>query len=195
MKNHLLLILTAFTILLSCNNKKPDERKYSKTNEQDSLIVSAASRAVMDRVKKGVELFNKEGENAFDTFRVSGSQWRSGDDYIFVFDTDGNMLVHTDTALEGKNVMDLVDVGGKPIIKGLLQTAKASVDGQGGWYHYQWPVPGGLFPRWKSSYVMPVTSASGSEYVIVCGIYTDRMEKEFVVDMVNAAVREINERG
>jgi len=149
----------------------------------------------MDRVKKGVELFNKEGENVFDTFRVSGRLWRLGDDYIFVFDTDGNMLVHTDTALEGKNVMDLVDVGGKPIIKGLLQTAKASVDGQGGWYHYQWPVPGGLFPRWKSSYVMPVTSASGSEYVIVCGIYTDRMEKEFVVDMVNAAVREINERG
>ena len=195
MKNQLLLVLTVLTILLSCKSKNPDNGNSPDMKERDTLTVSASSSAVMDRVSEGVELFNKEGEKAFDTFKVSGSPWRSGDDYIFVLDEQGNMLVHADTALEGKNVIGLVDVGGKSIISGLITTAKASAAGRGGWYHYQWPVPGGLFPRWKSSFVMPVTSASGAKYILGSGIYTDRMEREYVVDLVNAAVQEINTRG
>jgi len=50
-----------------------------------------------------------------------------------------------------------------------------------GWYHYQWPVPGGLLPRWKSSYVRRVEAPSGRTYVVGSGVYNDRMERAFIV--------------
>jgi signal transduction histidine kinase len=193
MKNALFLLLPFIALLASCTNK-PKEAS-DESGESDSLVLSESSQAVVSMVSDAVVLFNKDGEKAFDAFKSPGSEWRKGEEYIFVLDNDGNMLVHTDTALEGKNVIGLTDVGGKRIIKGLIQTANNSVKGQGGWYHYQWPSPGGLFPRWKSSFVMPVTTASGKQYVIGSGIYTDRMEREYVVDLVNAAVLEINTRG
>jgi len=194
MKKSLFLILTLISMYLSSCTTKPKEASIESPNA-DSLVLAESSQAVVTRVKEAVTLFNVEGDKAFEAFRKSDSPWRKGDDYIFVLDSDGNMLVHTDTALEGKNVMGLMDVGGKPIIKGLLQTAKESVKGQGRWYHYQWNTPGGLFPRWKSSFVMPVTSTSGKQYVIGSGIYTDRMEREFVVDLVQGAAQEINAKG
>jgi signal transduction histidine kinase len=105
------------------------------------------------------------------------------------------MEVHADSSLEGKNQMGLTDINGKLIVKGLLQTAAHSPQGQGGWYHYQWYIPGGLFPRWKSSYVMPVVSVTGKKYIIGSGIYTDKMERGFVTDMVNGAIKQIETKG
>lgn len=195
MKKPLLFLLPFLAMMAACNSKETTENTGSETSVQDSVSLSESSRAVMALVKEGIELFHREGEMAFEMFRTPDSRWRKGDEYLFVIDAKGTMLVHTDTALEGKNLMELMDVGGKPIIKGLLQTANASVNGQGGWYHYQWPVPGGLFPRWKSSFVMPVTSSSGKQYVLGCGIYTDRMEREFVVDLVQGAAQEIKANG
>jgi signal transduction histidine kinase len=64
-----------------------------------------------------------------------------------------------------------------------------------GWYHYQWPVPGGLLPRWKSSYVQLVEAPSGHRYVVGSGVYNDRMERAFVVDMVTDAVGLIEREG
>jgi len=195
MKKSTLYLFPLLLMLLSCSPRPSDTVKETKEAAEDTFELSVSSRALIKRVNDAVDLFNNEGEQAFATFKTQDSPWRRGDDYIFVIDDKGNMLVHTDTSLEGKNVLGLLDVGGKPIIKGLIETAKASSGGQGGWYHYRWPVPGGLFPRWKSSFVMPVTSSTGAKYIIGSGIYTDRMEREFVVDMVNAAAREIETMG
>lgn len=189
------LFLALLFLFISCNSKQAAKKKESRARTQETVVLSESSREVISRVKDGVALFKTQGEKAFETFRIPNSRWRTGDDYIFVIDDLGNMLVHADSTMEGKNVLDLKDIGGKSIIKGLLNTALQSHKGQGGWYHYQWPTPGGLFPRWKSSFVMPVTSPAGRQYVLGCGIYTDRMEKEFVVDMVNAAAKEIESKG
>lgn len=105
------------------------------------------------------------------------------------------MLVHPDAALEGGNQLDLKDVNGKPIIRGLIGAATATRGKTEGWYHYEWPVPGGLLPRWKSSYVRLVTAPSGRRYVVGSGMYNDRMERAFVVDAVTSAVGEIERRG
>jgi signal transduction histidine kinase len=56
-------------------------------------------------------------------------------------------------------------------------------------------VPGGLLPRWKSSYVRLVTAPTGQQFVVGSGIYNDRMERAFVVDIVNDAVAELERRG
>ena len=148
------------------------------------------TRELVRRVNDAADLVQAKGEEAFDDFRLSGSRWRREETYIFVLDRDGNMLVHPDPALEGKNTSDLKDINGKPIIRGLIGAATHPGKPEG-WYHYQWPVPGGLLPRWKSSYVRLVAAPSGAKYIVGSGMYNDRMERTFVVDAVTAAVAEL----
>jgi signal transduction histidine kinase len=148
----------------------------------------AETRELVDLVTDAEDLMHIKGEAAFVEFRDPESHWRQGENYIFVLDTNGNMIVHADVNLEGKNQLDLKDVNGKGIIRGLID-AVATVDGKTeGWYHYQWPVPGALIPRWKSSFVRLVKAPSGKSYIVGSGMYNDRMEREFVVDMVRNAV-------
>jgi signal transduction histidine kinase len=149
------------------------------------------SGQLVQLVKAGAELILTKGEAAFNNFSSSGSRWRQGETYVFVLDTKGNMIVHPDPELEGGNQLELKDINGKPIIRGLLNAAMATPGKTEGWYHYQWAVPGGLLPRWKTSYVKLVKAASGEKYIIGSGMYTNRMEKEFVVDLVKDAVGKI----
>src|SRR5512147_336003 len=153
------------------------------------------TRELVALVTDATELVRTKGEAALSEFRVSGSRWRQGDTYIFVLDPKGNMLVHPDAAMEGKNELDLKDINGKPIILGLLGAAMTFPGKPEGWYHYEWPVPGGLLPRWKSSYVRLVTAPSGNRYVVGSGTYNDRMERTFVVDLVKDAVGQIEKQG
>lgn len=155
----------------------------------------ADTRELVELVNAAADLVRAKGKAAFDELRGTGSRWRKGEMYIFVLDLDGKMLVHPDPALEGKNQLELKDVNGKGIIRGLLGAATTQPEKAGGWYHYQWPVPGGLLPRWKSSYVRLVTPASGESVVVGCGLYNDRMERAFVVDLVTSAVHELETFG
>ena len=149
------------------------------------------TRELVQLVNEAADLINTLGEAAFEDFRVPGSRWQKGETYIFVLDPEGEMLVHADAAMEGRNLMGLKDINGKPIVRGLIQAVTISPQKQNGWYHYQWPVPGGLLPRWKSSYVQLVKAPSGKNYVVGSGMYNDRMEKEFVVDLVVSAVTQL----
>src|SRR5512135_1399681 len=161
----------------------------------EPLYQHEETRALVHLVKDATDLVRSKGEAAFDDFRVAGSRWRQGETYVFVLDPEGNMLLHPDPALEGRNELDLKDVNGKPIIRGLIDAATSLPDKPEGWYHYQWPVPGGLLPRWKSSYVRRVTAPSGSHYVVGSGVYNDRMERAFVVNAVRDAVGQIEKIG
>ena len=160
------------------------ERESQAAATLEQLYEHAETRDLVALVKDAAELVRAKGEAAFNEFRISGSRWRQGETYVFVLDPEGNMLVHPDPAMEGKNQLDLKDINGKPIIRGLIDAATALPDKPEGWYHYQWPVPGGLLPRWKSSYVRLVPVPSGKRYVVGSGMYNDRMERAFVVDAV-----------
>jgi len=153
------------------------------------------TRDLVALVDAATELVRSRGEAAFREFSVPGSRWRHEETYIFVLDPEGNMLVHADPAMESTNQLDLKDCNGKPITLGLLAAATMVSGKPGGWYHYQWPVPGGMFPRWKSSYVRPVQAPSGKRYIVGCGMYNDRMERAFVIDLVTTAVDLIERRG
>jgi signal transduction histidine kinase len=161
----------------------------------DQFYEHEETRDLVELVTDAAERVHSKGEAAFDDFRVSGSRWRQEEIYIFVLDLKGNMLVHPDQAMEGKNELDLQDINGKPIIQGLIDAASMFPSQPEGWYHYQWPVPGGLLPRWKSSYVRLAIAPSGNRYIVGSGMYNDRMERAFVVDLVNAAVGQIEKKG
>lgn len=159
------------------------------------LSLSSTSEELVALVKDAAELLRSKGEAALADFRMAGSRWRQGESYIFVLDPQGNMLVHPDATMESKNEMALKDINGKPIIRGLIGAAMTLPDKAQGWYHYLWPVPGGILPRWKSSYVRLVTAPSGQSYIVGSGVYNDRMERSFVVDMVTDAIAEIEKYG
>ena len=153
------------------------------------------TRELVALVKAAADLLHGKGEAAFSDLRVAGSRWRREETYIFVLDRQGNMLVHPDSTMEGKNELGLKDINGKPIIQGLIGAVTTVAGKREGWYHYQWPVPGGLLPRWKSTYVALVTTPSGTDYVVGSGMYNDRMERAFVVDAVTDAVGCIEKNG
>ncbi len=160
-----------------------------------NIDFSVTSEELVALVKDAAELVRTKGEAAFSDFRMSGSRWRRGETYVFVLDPRGTMLVHPDPSMEGKNEMELKGVNGKPIIRGLINAATMLPNKPEGWYHYEWPVPDGLLPRWKSSYVRLATAPSGQSYVVGSGIYNDRMERSFVVDMVTDAIGQIEKNG
>jgi signal transduction histidine kinase len=196
MKIASIILLTACSLFMVQQAQSCHMDGYPAT--QDDLISAAqqdSSKLLVQLVKDAAEMVRTKDDKAFTEFRVPGSRWRQGERYIFVLDPEGNMLVHTDPGMENKNQLELKDVNGKPIIRGLISAATASPDKPQGWYHYEWPVPGGLLPRWKSSYVELVKAPSGKSYVVGSGMYNDRMEREFVVDLVKNAVSEIERKG
>jgi signal transduction histidine kinase len=161
----------------------------------DQIYEHEETRNLVALVNDATDLIRAKGEAGFTELRAAGSRWRQDDSYIFVLDRKGNMLVHPDPTLEGMNVIDLKDVNGKPIIQGLINAATTLPNKQEGWYHYEWPVPDGLLPRWKSSFVRLATAPSGKQYIVGAGMYDDRMERAFVVDVVNDAVGQIEANG
>ncbi|HLO81411.1 MAG TPA: cache domain-containing protein [Chitinophagaceae bacterium] len=172
--------LLFFIFLMSCSNAKREQVQEPSQ--------PASTEQVVALVKDAAKLVQDKGEEAFAELRKSGSRWRQGETYVFVLDSAGDMLVHPDPELEGKNKLDLKDVNGKPIVEGLISAATALPGKPEGWYHYEWPVPGGILPRWKSTYVHQVNGPDGKSYIVGCGVYNDRMEKEFITDMVKDAV-------
>ena len=153
------------------------------------------TRRLVSLVSDAAELVRNRGEAVFADLRLAGSRWNQGETYVFVLDPEGNMLVHPDPALQGKNQLALKDVNGRPIIRGLIDATTESPARPEGWYHYEWPVPGELLPRWKSTYVRLVSAPSGKRYLVGSGMYNDRMERAFVVDMVSRAVAQVEQKG
>lgn len=154
-----------------------------------------ATRDLVSLVNKAADLVKTKGEPSFTTFAVAGSKWRQKETYVFVLDEWGNMLVHPDRKLKGQNTIELKDINGRPIIKGLIEAATSFPVKTEGWYHYQWPEPNDILPRWKSSFVKLVKAPSGKSYIVGSGMYNDRMEKIFVIDSVQDAVGQIEKSG
>ena len=153
------------------------------------------TRELVQLVKDAADLIRIKDKNAFTEFNTIGTKWRQDETYIFILDLQGNMLVHPDKDLVGKNQTDLVDVNGKFIIGGIIDTVTYDPHKPFGWYHYQWQVPGEVVPRWKSTYVQLVTTNEGGKYIVGCGIYNMKMEKVFIEDLVNRAASLISEKG
>ena len=167
----------------------------SQTSSAGDQYEYKETRDLVQFVKAAADLIHRKGEDAFKELRTEGGPWRQGEKYIFVLDPRGDMLVHPDATMEGKNQTSLKDINGKPIIRGLIQAATSVPGKSEGWFHYEWPVPGELVARWKSAYVEAVTGPSGGRYIVGSGMYNDRMERSFVVDTVKNAAAEIERNG
>ncbi len=177
-------ILTGFFLSVSVYAyQNQSNYRYKQTKGHVSYVHNAA------------ELLKNKGEDAFKDFSDEGSEWFRQNRYLFVYDMSGKNIFHPVTPeLKGKNLIDMKDISGKPIIRYFINTVTESKT-DSGWVHYFWIEPGDIFPSWKSSYITKVTTPSKREYIIGSGLYNMRMEKQFIIDAVDSAVRLIKKKG
>jgi signal transduction histidine kinase len=119
---------------------------------------------------------------------VKGSKWLNGDVYFFVYQLDGICVFHPITPeLVGKNVLELRDLNGKPIIQDIVDVGKKPENDASGWVFYLWENQVQLTPMWKSTYVRKVVAPNGKAYVVGSGLYDIKVERVFVEERVNRA--------
>lgn len=89
------------------------------------------------------------------------------DGYFFVYDFDGNSLVHPKQPFRiGKNWIDLTDADGDPVIAGLIAEAKNG----GGFHPYKWEKPSSHEIGDKLSYAVALDKW---QWMLGTGMYID----------------------
>ncbi|MGB0733107.1 MAG: methyl-accepting chemotaxis protein [Pontibacterium sp.] len=97
---------------------------------------------------------------------------KNGDGYVFVVDYQGTFQVHrAKPSLVGRNVIDLKDQNGVPLIRELINAAKAN----GGYVSYVWNKPSSDAPADKLSYALPLEKWG---WALGTGFYIDDVEQK-----------------
>ncbi len=95
------------------------------------------------------------------------------DGYFFVYDLDGRSLMHPrQPELVGRDLSDLVDATGRPVIRPLLASATAA-GREGVVVRYQWHKPSAQREMEKLGYVIAVPEW---DWMVGTGIYLDDIE-------------------
>ncbi len=186
LRRHVLLalVLLCGSSMWSLASDKVATYLYEDTRRLVALVEEAASR------------MEQTGEAAFIEFGQAGSKWFSGQYYVFVYELDGTCVFHpVETDFVGKNLMDLHDMNGKPVVQLITDVGRNPEPDASGWVFYLWPDKTQLIPQWKSAYVRKVVTPTGKTYVLGSGVYNIKIEKAFVQDRVTRAAALLESRG
>jgi signal transduction histidine kinase len=167
-----------------------------RAGDKLSLYAYSDTRALVSLVEEAAGLVERNGEQAFRQFAVKGSKWLNGDIYFFAYLVDGTCVFHPITPeLVGKNVLDLRDLNGKPIIQSIVDIGKKPGNDASGWVFYLWENQIQLTPMWKSTYVRKLVALNGKTYVIGSGLYDIKVERIFIEERVNRAADVLKTEG
>jgi signal transduction histidine kinase len=135
---------------------------------QQSPPESPKAKQIVALVDKAAALIDRKGKSVFPEFRKSGSEWRSGDTYLFVNDMKAIALLNVAfPKLEGTDESGLKDAKGKLITMEMVKIAQTKGSG---WVDYLWPKPGQSQPVQKWSYVKAV-KIDGEAGFVGAGFY------------------------
>lgn len=153
-----LALLLGLTILLSIGEEA--QGSGAGTVTRDDVIAF---------VQKAVDYAEANGkEKALQEFMDKNGEFIKGELYIYAYDFNGTVIAHGGQPnLVGKNLIDMMDANGVPVIKDLIKIAQ---DG-GGWLDYMWPNPvddNQIEP--KAGYVMKVDDT----WFLGSGLYENR---------------------
>lgn len=118
-------------------------------------------------VKKAAALIKSAGKDkAFAEFsNPANKDFHDRDLYIYVYDLKGVTLAHgNNPKMVGKNLIELKDGDGKPIIKSMVDVAKSPAGK--GWVEFKWPNPVTKAVEPKAGYVERV-----DDLLVGSGIY------------------------
>lgn len=104
-------------------------------------------------VKKAAALIKSDGQQkAFAAISdPANKDFHDRDLYIYVYDLNGVALAHgINPKLVGKNLLDMKDNEGKPMIQEMIKVAKEKGSG---WVDFKWPNPVTKAVEAKSGYV------------------------------------------
>jgi cytochrome c len=121
---------------------------------QEQPPASAEATRIENLVNKAAALVDSKGKAAFTEFRKRGSEWWSGDVYVFAYSPDGVVLLNPAfPSREGRAYHGEQDKKGKAFHDELIKVAKTKGSG---WVDYWLPKPGQTEPSHKWSYVKAV---------------------------------------
>jgi len=189
MKQLFVVICIVFAgLIISCKQAPPAEVQAPDL----SIYENAETKEIVQLVYDAVTLIEKDGTEAFAEFREKDSKWYYGDTYVFVWGMDGMRYVYPrDVSGEGKNMLELKDINEKPIGQMFVDTAQ---NGEG-WVFYEWTLPEGDKPEWKSTFIKKAIMKDGKEYLVGTGKYNLPMEKVFIENAVNEASKVLLKEG
>jgi signal transduction histidine kinase len=154
------------------------------------------TRQLVALVEEAAMVMEQKGESAFSEFGRKGSKWFSGPYYLFIYEPDGTCVFHPlQPDWVGKNMSDLRDMNGKPMVQLVAQVGTSPEKDASDWIFYLWPDKTQLIPQWKSAYVRKVIAPSGKTYVIGSGVYDIKMERVFVEERVRMACDLLESQG
>jgi cytochrome c len=141
-----LITIICASLLLAANS----------AHSQSSPPSSDQAKRIKILVDRAAELVNSRGKEAFSEFRRRGSEWFSGDTYIFAYAPDGTVVLNPAfPAREGHSYHGQEDKKGKAFHDEIIKTAQTKGSG---WVDYWLPKPGQAEPSQKWSYVKAVTA-------------------------------------
>jgi len=98
---------------------------------------------------------------AFPVFNAKGGQFHDRDLYVMVYDDSGKNVSHgANQALIGKDLLELKDTDGKPLIREFVAIKDQA------WVDYKWPDPISKKIMLKTTYVIRV-----DHYLVGVGAY------------------------
>lgn len=118
-------------------------------------------------VKQAAALIKSAGkEKAFAAISdPANKSFHDRDLYIYVYDLNGVAVAHgNNPRMVGKNLIDLKDGDGKPMIKNMVDVAKSPAGK--GWVEFKWPNPVTKVVEQKAGYVERV-----DDMLVGSGIY------------------------
>jgi cytochrome c len=138
---------------------------------QQSPPDSDKAKQIMALVEKAAALIDSKGKSVFPEFRRVGSEWLSGDIYLFASEVKGAKVTSVFNGAipqqEGTDVSGLKDSNGKLIVAEMLKVTQSK---GAGWVDYMFPKPGQSQSSQKWSYVKAVT-IDGTPGLVGAGFY------------------------
>jgi signal transduction histidine kinase len=161
-----------------------------------SMYMYVDTKRLVKLVEDAATLMELTGTGAFVEFSRKGSRWFKDHSFLFVYDSTGTNTFHpTIPELVGKNLMDLRDMNGKPLIRFITDVCKKSRPDAHAWVFYLWQEKNEFEPKWKSAYIRKVVMPDGRVCAIGAGHHHLKIEKVMVQENVQSAVDLLASKG
>jgi signal transduction histidine kinase len=162
----------------------------------DAIYESRDTRELVTLVNDAAARLQADGDKAFAEFSVPGSRWLADEEYLYIYDAEGNCLFNAgQPQLVGKNLLDYRDVGGRPVVRQLMDIINSPEADASGWIFFLFQQGNVLSPVWKSAYNRKVRLPDGRTVVVGSGRPHQKMERAFVTGPVDEAAALIVREG